>query len=204
MSYQVSNYSEQGGASWKVGGTLTISTGGKFLNEAGPWDDLRVPLTAVKVGASKIPGFDDTLGTIKAYSFDAAAQEEVHFYVQVPHNWKVGTDLEPHVHWTTTASSTNTAKVRWGLEYTLQDIYGTFASPSTTYALGTPTGPLVHEYTDIGTIDMSTISGPSAMIAMRFYRDSTSALDTYAADASVLEFDLHYQIGSMGTTSESG
>ena len=202
LSYNTDNYRQQGGGNWVINGTLTIGTSGQLIDEGGKWEDLRVPLTAVRVGASKIPGFDDTVGTIKAFSFDAAAQEEVHFYVQIPHGWLVGSSVEPHIHWTSTASSTNTNKVRWGLEYSVQDIYGTFASPSTMYALGTPGGPLKHELTDFGTIAMSTISGPSAMVLMRLYRDSTSALDTYAADASVLEFDLHYQVSRLGTTSE--
>lgn len=202
LSYNTDNYRQQGGGNWVINGTLTIGTSGQLIDEGGKWEDLRVPLTAVRVGASKIPGFDDTFGGIKAYSFDAASQEEVHFYVQLPHSWLTGTELRPHIHWTTTASSTTTTKVRWGLEYTRQDAFGTFAATSTSNALSTPSGPLKHEITSFPVISMSTISGPSAMVMMRLYRDSTSALDTYAADASVLEFDLHYQVSTLGTTSE--
>lgn len=64
------------------------------------WDDLRFPAGNITpIGASGNPGVanadDKFLGTLL---FDKANTEKIHIVAQMPHCWKEGTAVEPHVH----------------------------------------------------------------------------------------------------------
>ena len=70
------------------------------------WEDLRVPVTAIQKGGTNDPDFErfrrNTGGTsegVFTYFFDRNTEEELFFVVQLPHNYKYGTDLKPHAHW---------------------------------------------------------------------------------------------------------
>jgi len=66
------------------------------------FDDLRFPATAINPpGAVNDPGFDATNG---GWLFDAVATEVLFLIVQMPHSWKEGTSIEPHIHWQKTTS----------------------------------------------------------------------------------------------------
>ena len=59
------------------------------LVDAAVWDDLRVPITATRVGATNPPGFDVFIGATRAYAFvDTAVagnEEQLYFVAQIPH-----------------------------------------------------------------------------------------------------------------------
>jgi len=60
------------------------------------WDDLRVSVTEFFViGLGSDPGKLTYKGT-RIYEF--AAGEELGFAVQLPHRYKEGTNLKPHIH----------------------------------------------------------------------------------------------------------
>ncbi len=75
------------------------------------WDDFLVNPDATSRGGSKTPVWGGTGGTafknnsgsqgVFLWMFSASQEQEVYFTVQLPHKYKVGTDLYPHVHWTT-------------------------------------------------------------------------------------------------------
>ena len=65
------------------------------------WDDYRIDPVARNTGA-KAPTFGAFRDGLYAYQFDdaqAASEKEVFFDVQMPHDWKQGTSVYPHVHW---------------------------------------------------------------------------------------------------------
>jgi hypothetical protein len=51
-------------------------------------------------------------------------------------------------------------------------------------------------------ITAAAITGVSSMIVCRLYRNATDAADTYDTAAALLEFDFHYPIDAIGSTSE--
>ena len=198
---------------------LILSTGtAKTLELETPvWNDLRVPALSVKVPTSGNPGFsqfkDNGAGStgVFLYWFDPTAEEEVYFVAQLPHSYKQGTDIEPHVHWvsadTAPASGTD---VCWGLEYTWANVNGTFGNTTIIYGdeQSNGSGETItvdkHYLTDLGTIT-GTSKNISSMLVCRLFRDATGAggTDDYDDDAGLLEIDFHFQIDTIGSRTET-
>jgi hypothetical protein len=189
-----------------------IEPGGtvEFVGNATVWDDLRVASTSTKLAGSKDPGFakfkDNGAGSqgVFVYWFDKASEEEVYFTVQFPHSW-AGTAVTPHVHWVPkTADAGGTLTVEWGLEYTWANIDGTYGDTSIVYAKSAASHTTAgkHEVTDFSAITpgSGTQDGISSMMICRLFRNATDATDdTYDDDAGLLEFDVHYEINTVGS-----
>lgn len=165
------------------------------------WDDLRIPGMAVGTGASAPDQITLVGGGLRGFGFDGGVtSEQVFFEVQVPHHWKMGSNISPHVHWTPT--TTATGSVAWYLEYTWSQINRTFDAATTISGVTelTTNSQWKHILTELPLISGSSISGVSSMLICRLYRDPGT--DTYANDAGFLEFDFHYQIDSRGSRFE--
>lgn len=178
------------------------------------YEDLRVPVTSTRLGGSKDPDFAVAFKTIGDTSqgvflewFDHATEEELYFSAQIPHAYKEGTDIYPHVHWVPEVDGASGEQVCWGLEYVWANIGDTFTT--TTLIFGdTQTGDthLVegrHYYTSLGTIS-GTGKTISSMLLCRIFRDATGTggTDDYGDDAGLLEIDFHYQVDAIGSSEE--
>lgn len=179
-----------------------------LVGNATVFDDLRIEPTTRNTGA-KAPAFINWIGGLYLYDFDNAAlssEKEIFFTVQLPHTWKEGTAVEPHVHWVNKSAGTAGQVVRWGLEYSKQNIGGAFAAPTTVYGTTIAGGADItvansHAITDFDAIDM-TGETISTIIVCRLFRNSSDAADTYAGTAGLLYIDWHYEINSMGSRQE--
>jgi hypothetical protein len=176
------------------------------------WDDLRVPVSATVTGGTKIPGFsqfkDNGAGSTGVFVrwFDKALEEQLFFFAQMPHKYKLGTTIYPHVHWLPSVNGGAGTVVNWGLEYNFALIGGVFGNTTIISANAhTPVeDPLVADkqyITPLSTISGTGLTSVSAMICGRIFRDATGALgtDDYDADAGLLEIDFHYEIDSPGS-----
>lgn len=197
---------------------VTIDNDGNWVLNGGAtrWEDLRIPITATKTGGSKDPGFTlfkndgGASQGVFCYWFDPNNEEELYFVAQVPHAWKLESTLYPHVHWTpkTTADGTPAnQKVKWGLEYALAKIGGTFGN--TQFVYGTNHFPEdanvvagKHYLTALSSISMSGIDGVSPMLICRIFRMAADGADTYEHDAGLLEFDFHFEVDTPGGSKE--
>ena len=163
------------------------------------WDDLRFPVSAINPpGQASDPDVDTSDGTLL---FAASGVEVVFVQAQLPHAWKQGSAISPHVHWCKTTSASGT--LSWNMQYKLAEIGGTFGDFSTadkaTLAISdgdTANHHALSAFTDI-VIPSNSVS---TMLLIKLYRDGDD--DTYAADAKLLEFDIHYQIDSRGSDLE--
>ena len=198
-----------------VSGTATIMARMKVsLGPSGTaWDDLRVATSASSRGTLRAPDLvkvrDNGAAStgVWAYGFDTGTEEEVHFEVQMPHAWKEGSDLHPHMHWTILTNGGAGDVVHWGLEYTFADIGGLF--PTTTI-INTVSGDVVpvedpkvayrHYMSEFSTTIPGTGKSLSSMLLCRLFRDVAN--DDYGADAIALEFDIHYEIDAWGSPEE--
>ena len=179
-------------------GLLTLS------GAATVWKDMVISVTAQRVGAVAEPDFakiqDNGAGStgIFAALFDKAAIEQVHFDREIPHDYKEGSDIFPHVHWMPT--TTGTGVVVWGLEYAWANIGDPL--PNTTLIYGSQAGAGVALTVQIVGLGTGGISGTgktrSSTIVGRLFRFASDAADTYNADAVGLDIDFHYEIDRIG------
>ena len=191
--HQGSDYSE-----FEEDGTL------KFNGAATVWDDLRVPAQNTKLNPLKSePAFESLIDGVYCYKFDAtnADDESVHFVAQMPHSYKEGSDIYPHLHWT--PDSTDTGNVYWSFEYTIANIGSTIGSTTTDEVLDAADGTaLKHQLVEFSTIDGTGLT-ISHMIICRLTRRSTSqATDTFTGNAGFLEFDFHFEKDTAGSREE--
>jgi hypothetical protein len=164
------------------------------------WDDMRSPATAVNPpGGASDPSRDQTTGLL---DFASNQDNVVMILQQIPHAWKEGSELSPHLHWCKTTSASGT--VAWKLEVKHWPIGGvldgswTDLGTYTTTATGTPDNNTANEHliTGFDEIDMEGYK-ISHCLLYRLTRDVSE--DTYGASARVIEFDTHYQTESFGS-----
>jgi len=176
----------------------------ELQGDAAVWDDIRVPVSRLKViGDVNSPDFaqykDDGAGSdgVWLYFFDDTSMERVHFSVQIPHTYKEGTDIVPHIHWS--PINVNVGTVRWGLEFHWANEAGTFGTTTIIYA----EQAVNNEQDKHFRTDFAAISGSGKTISScmncRVFRDAAHANDTYVGDVVVHEFDFHYQKDTMGS-----
>jgi hypothetical protein len=170
------------------------------------WDDVVGILTVAAAWGTRAPGLivinDNGAGSagVRAFGFDATLVEEVFFSVQLPHRYKAGTDLKPHLHWAPTTA--DAGAVTWGLEYSISNA----GEPpgNTTIVTATDNAPgvaLQQVITAFPTIPGTNIK-ESSIINVRLFRDAPAGTDTYPADAAGLSFDFHYLVEKAGSVVE--
>lgn len=185
---------------------LSAVRGIELVGATTVWDDERVPLSVARPGAGiRSPGYQQykTNGAgsqgVYAFHFDPAQEEEVFFSIQLPHGYKEGSSITPHVHWAPKDNTTGT--VIWGLEYHWQSMDGVFGNTTIievteTLLVGSQDK---HIYTAFAPI-VGTGQKISSILNCRLYRKA--ATDTYNADAVCFEFDVHYERNTMGSQEE--
>jgi len=197
------------GSAIKIGNAdnyLSISNNGdiRLSGSATTWDDLRFPANSINppggIGGAAVDTADSPfIGTLL---FDSNTTEIVAGQAQMPHKWKLGSLISPHVHWSPTSISTGS--VVWQFDCDVASAHEAFSGTYTTsgsvaiYADGTINNHIVSDIIDL---DM-TGKGLSAIILWRISRIGGSASDTYPDDARLLEFDIHYEIDSLRSNEE--
>ncbi len=191
-----------------VGGNNTkVETDGTLVFEgnAEVWDDLRVSVD--KGSSSATLGYSpgESSGGQIWYFRDGAGLETLSFQAQLPHGYKEGTNIYPHLHWT--PFTTKSGNVEWNLDYTWVNYDGTTPQvfPSTTTNTVVVTGPFTqrtHLITalTVGNVGLNgTGKKISSILICRLWRNSSNSADTYGDDAGLLSLDFHYQIDTVGS-----
>ena len=149
MSYNTKNYREQGGGKWVVAGEIEVpgtnSFGDKgsgnysefesdgtlrFRGDATVWNDLPPnPIVRSRNPASNNPTLATFKGAIDQYTF--AVDDYVADNFEVLHEYKEGTDLYVHIHWSNNGTEATDKFVRWQFEYTIANAYGVFGDVAT-------------------------------------------------------------------------
>lgn len=193
-----SNYSQ-----FESDGTL------HFNGNATVWDDIRIP-----PGSFGRPGIADPTivayqpaGTgLSTYVYQFAKDQLAFFAVQMPHNYKVGSDIYLHIHWTPgpNGATENGNTVGWKIDYTWADIGDTFGAIATVNCSDACDGT-DHKHQMTPDVQISgTGKGISSMLMCNIKRTDTGTDDTWAGTALgalpiLLEVDFHYQIDMVGS-----
>jgi len=190
---------------WIPGGNITaenITTTGETpltMNDT-VWDDLRAPFTQIRRGALDKPDFDYTNIGLLFPQNDAA--EIIYIIFQMPHNYKLGTNIYPHIHW----QQMNGNSVVWKLEYKWFNKGGlvpagftavTANSQRYTWSAGN-----LHQYDSWAALSGAAINELSSVLLIKVFRDDNVDAGAGGGDALAFEFDVHYQLDTIGSKTE--
>jgi hypothetical protein len=158
---------------------------------------------------------DDGAGSVGVFVWAFADQavvgneEQMYFQAQLPHSYKEGSDIRAHIHWSPAVGGAAGEFVKWGLEYTWQNVDGVFgnttiitsdaSSAATATTSGDGTLIAGKQYiTSLGTIN-GTGKTISSMLVCRIFRNSSDATDDLAQSAFGFEVDFHFELDTMGS-----
>lgn len=204
------------GESWKVGDVASNSEFEqdgtlKFNGDATVWDDLRIV-----PGSFDRPGTSDPTmvvyspggGATNTYLWEFKKNDIASFTCQMPHGWKVGSDIHVHIHWTpgTRGAAENGHTVGWKIEYSWASIDGVFVAMATV-DLSDACDGTDHKHQMTTDVTISGLNHSlSSMLLCNVRRTDTGADDTWASAASgqlpfLLEIDFHFEMDTVGSRS---
>jgi len=134
--------------------------------------------------------------------------EQISMIVQFPHHWLHGSDISPHVHWMQKSSATPNFLIeyRW---YNIGDTPPSWTQKAWTENAISYDSGTIHQLTEFPVITPpSGITGVSSILDVKFFRDVANDTSLFSGAESspvtelVKEFDIHYQIDSLGSRTE--
>ncbi len=176
------------------GATFTESV--LLADDATVWDDLVTPLTTSRQGALSKPDFDYTNC---GYLFPQNDTTEIlYLNVQLPHRWKLGSGIWPHVHWHQAANQTPV----FAIDYRWVNIGEAVSGSWSTYTMGTLISAYVsgtiHQINAGTAILAGTGKTMSSILQIKLYRND----NVYSGDALATSFDIHYESDTLGSNTE--
>ena len=180
--------------------TLDATNGIRYHGNTTTFSDIQVPLSAATVVTNPQPTFSLFRSSIYAYAFSGNLVNTVAFTTQLPHAYKEGSTLFPHLHCAFDAVPTIGQTVALQFSYTLTNIgdiiqAGT-VQPTITYTISASDVQYKHFM-----LSLAPISGTGILISalMNGVLSRLGNTDTSNADLFIFEFDLHYEIDSLGS-----
>jgi len=178
---------------------LGLLLAGNYINPS-VQDDLRFPSSGINPpGAASDPTRSQTTGMLE---FAAGSDKVIAGNFQLPHAWKAGTTISPHIHLMFPTGNTNVSK--WRLDYTVANINGNFSAGNygayTSLPVVTVTNPnsvQKHGIFNVGTIDLANYT-ESCVVMWKLTRVDSGNTD--ASTIVLLDFDVHYEVEQFGKT----
>lgn len=176
----------------------------EFEGDARVWDDLRVILDKGKDAAKfdHMPGHQGTNAGGQIWYFEDTKDDNMSFSVQLPHSYKEGTTIYPHIHWT--PNTDETGDVEWQLHYTWINYQGTFPDPIIISGVTTVNGNMGdHLITDLsggsGITPTTANDNISSILICKIQRDAGNGNDDYPDKVGALFVDFHFEINTIGS-----
>ena len=174
------------------------------------WDDIKFPVSNVKA----IPGKEATEQVYRGgivLKFESGTDNGIAFNVQLPHSYKLGTDLDYHIHYIlpVAGAGAGVENMKWDLTYSWASI-GTSMPTEVTLTNTVDVQNFsadTHYIFDIGDVLRSNanlnvnMGGVSQMLICSLTRDTTVA-NNYGSDIYLMESDFHIQKDTLGSKSE--
>lgn len=162
------------------------------------WDDLRAPAGGINPVGSTSPASPNTTDG----SLTFAKGNVVVAWFQMPHNWKIGSDVNVHIHWS--KSTTNNGVCNWQMKYkwcNIGDVMPGFSG----LVSGTEQIPNSNVVDKHALMSWPTLSGAgktlSSMICVYLVRTNDEN-DTFTGAGNLYEIDIHYQLDNVGSRQE--
>lgn len=169
------------------------------------WDDITADIGSGKVAGANVPTWSTFRDGINAYEFSASVTNEVWVTFHIKHDYSEGTNLYPHVHFSTTG--TGTGVVRWGFEYMIAKGHDQAAFPASTtvYVNYNIASNKQYQHLIAEVSDADSFDGLEAdtLVLMRIFRDGGDAADTFASTVHAFTADIHFQVDKQVTPNKA-
>lgn len=203
---QFSGYPTGVGTGTADSGTLAVAARVDHVHKMRTgWDDIIIPIFGTRFTGSDDPDIRkiDSGGTvIRGSHFPVSG--ETFFIVELPHNYKEGTDLYPHVHWVGAAAS-GTEPVRFAMDIQWRsgtDLITISGTGEVTYSgSGSCATGWAQRY-----MALETITGTSGKIGQQImgrFRRLNNGATNYASACYVQTIGIHFQMDSFGSLNET-
>ena len=171
----------------------------RLYGDATQWDDLKFPATTLRQGATTKPDFDPVDVGLLFPQNDSG--EIVYIIAQMPHEWKLETDIHPHIHYVQDFDHTVTTpafKMDYRWYKNGEDPTGSFTTITANTFVFPYTSGSILQIVSFPAIDATGIDAVSSMLDIKLYRDD----NVVTGDILVKEFDIHYQKDAFGSDTE--
>lgn len=171
-----------------IGGTL------RFTDTA--WDDIVFPAAYSKKGANAKPDYDYTnLGDLYPQN---DATEITYYQVQMPHRWKAGSAIEPHVHFVQAQATMPVFKLAYRTHANGAAVTSDWTTITCDAAGAFPyTSGSITQIVGFPSIAMTGLA-ESCLIDVKLWREDNAV----TGDVLVKQFDIHYEIDKTGSDNE--
>lgn len=167
------------------------------------WDDLRAPATAINpTGIVSPPSYD---ATHVGYSFSPTGDNRIDLIFQLPHGWKKGTNIHPHIHMRGLSNSNGNIIIQLYTSWSNSSgVQPDFTIVNTNIIMSNGSGNIVlkEHIVGLGNSVPNVLSNESSCVKYKMLRLGSAAGDTYTGDMLLDEFDCHYQVEKAGSPQE--
>lgn len=162
------------------------------------WDDIIISPATLSGGNTR-PDRITLVSNIDAYGFNGDnTTEEMSGTTEIPHDYKEGTDLRPHIHWC--PSDTSVGDVKWQLEIAVAGVGETFVLDAIdSVVVASDQVDRKHQVVEFDNVMDGTNFKIGDVIAIRLFRVPSDSEDTYGSDAIFLSLGFHYEIDGDGS-----
>jgi hypothetical protein len=138
------------------------------------------------------------------YAFSSVLDNAVQCIAQMPHAWREGSSIRPHIHWEPGTGFSQGEVVIWTLAYRWRnpqagDTDSTMTALTVSTMTVTPSHTLALMVTAFPELD-GTGKAISSILDIQITR--LASADNLGATAILKEFDIHYLVDSMGSDRE--
>lgn len=160
------------------------------------WNDLIISSANLRPGASA-PGFEAFDTNIYQPAFDDASTEILYGSFEIQHDWKEGTDMEFHIHWS--QRTTGAGSIRFSVYHSIANVNGVFPAQTsvgnTIVAAGTAK---THQITNVATLSGAGLR-IGAVVLFSVQREGANVADTLTGDIWLHSVGVHYQSDTNGS-----
>ena len=172
----------------------------KFNGNATVYRDINFAGTTLATGPTP-PDIEEFYGGGgiygRAFAGTLTTVEQLFGIEEIQHDYKEGTDLEFHVHWTPT--TTASGNVKWQIAYNWLEYNAVGGAPTVISVIQAASG-VAWSHQKSNFINISGVGHQiQGQFHFRLFRDPTDSQDTYAADAALLSVGIHYQVDGVGS-----
>jgi len=168
----------------------------RFIGNATTWEDANYAAISLGTGATAPDPITLGAGAITVRAFDRnVTSEQLFGSIEIPHAAILLDSVYYHVHWCPTTA--DTGRVIWNLTYVMYASGDTLKSD--TVISVTSISPAKAWKSALASFPGIYHAALGNQLSYRFWRNPTTAGDTYPADAAVFTIGIHYKSNMTGS-----